>query len=162
MLTQQQIRDSFNYFDGHLYWKEYKKGCKSKTEHGYIAGHIDAIGYRQIEIDGKAYKEHQLIFVLFNGFCPEILDHVNGVRCDNNISNLRPATLNQNAWNAKTPSTNTSGKKGVYFRKDRNVWIAKIGYFNQSIYLGYFKSKELAEEFCDLARSMLHGEFTRT
>lgn len=161
MLTQEQVKDTFNYFDGHLYWKKYRNGLRHKTEHGYIAGHKDAIGYRQIEVDGKAYKEHRLVFMLFNGFCPDQIDHIDGNRENNSIDNLRQATSSQNAWNAEKPSTNTSGKKGVYYRKDRNVWIGKIGYLNKSIYLGYFRSKELAEEFCDLARSMAHGEFAK-
>ena len=159
MLTQQQIRDSFNYFDGHLYWKEYRKGCRNKNEHGYVAGYIDGGGYKLIEIDGVVCSEHRLVFMLFNGYCPKLIDHIDGNKSNNSIENLRQATHNQNSWNTKFFSTNTSGKKGVYYRKDRNVWIAKIGYFNQSIYLGYFKSKELAEEFTDLARSMIHGEF---
>jgi len=77
----------------------------------------------------------------------------------NRLENLRQATVTQNTWNAKLSMANTSGIKGVSFRKDRNVWIARLQAHAKSIYLGYFKSKEDAEEFLQLARDMVHGDF---
>lgn len=161
-LTQSFIQEHFNYHEGSLYWKQYRKGARHRTEHGYRAGHLGKLGYRQIEVSGKAYAEHRMIYTLFNGPCELQIDHINGVRHDNRVENLRAATVAQNCWNTKTPSTNTSGFKGVTYRKDRKVWVAKICHMKRNIYLGYFKSKELAEEFTDLARQMLHGEFART
>jgi hypothetical protein len=56
-------------------------------------------------------------------------------------------------------SNNTSGVKGVSWYKDRNLWCAEIGYNNKTKRLGYFESLELAEEFIDLARQLVHGDF---
>jgi dTDP-glucose pyrophosphorylase len=56
-------------------------------------------------------------------------------------------------------SNNTSGVKGVSWNKVKKLWEAEIGYNHQRKRLGYFKSLDLAEEFVDLARQLVHGDF---
>jgi hypothetical protein len=161
-LTQDFLRETFSYHEGSLYWKQYKKGLRNKCALGYRAGHLGKLGYRQVEVDGVAHPEHRMVWIFFNGECDKTIDHINGVKNDNRIENLRPATKAQNAWNVRTSRANKSGTKGVCFRKDRNAWVATISYCGRSIYLGYFKTRELADEFVDLARGMIHGNFAKT
>lgn len=92
------------------------------------------------------------------------VDHRNGIGLDNQKSNLRQSTQAQNSRNRKIPITNTSGFKGVYFRKDRvkNPWSASIGFEGVKIKLGCFNTPVNAAIAYDAAAIRLHGEFART
>ena len=118
-------------------------------------------GYVFVKIDGQRYSAHRLIFFMAHGYCPEYIDHVDGNGLNNKIENLRPATLSQNKANQKKYSSNTSGVKGVYWCKPKNAWIAQIAYNNKRRTLGKFETKDLAAEFVNLAREMLHGSYAR-
>jgi hypothetical protein len=66
--------------------------------------------------------------------------------------------MTQNNWNtASKPSK--SGVKGVYFDARRAYWVARIKRATGKTYLGAFATIELAKEFVELAREMLHGEY---
>jgi hypothetical protein len=116
-------------------------------------------GYRYVKIDGKRYAVHRVIFFMANGYCPEYIDHIDGNGLNNNPKNLRPATLSENKCNQKLYKSNTSGVKGVYWLETKKSWVAQIAMNNRRRTLGRFNTKELAEEFINLARLMLHGEF---
>ena len=156
-MTQEEAHRLFEYRDGVLYRKIDRN---NRFKAGDKAGHlVKSTGYRAVEVGGVTYPEHSIVYLMHYGFIPKIIDHVNNNQTDNKIENLRQATSVQNAWNAKLSSKNTSGAKGVSFRKDRNVWVARLQAHAKSIYLGYFKSKDDAEEFLQLARDMIHGDF---
>ena len=157
ILTQEETHRLFQYKNGELYRKlDRNNRFKAGSKAGYL---IKSTGYRAIEIDSVSYPEHSIVYLMHHGFIPEMIDHINGCPTDNKIENLRQATATQNAWNAKLSIKNTSGVKGISFRKDRNVWVARLQAHATSIYLGYFKSKNDAEEFLQLARDMVHGDF---
>lgn len=44
--------------------------------------------------------------------------------------------------NKKKSKSNTSGVKGVYWRKDKNMWVVEIGFQKKRIRIGYFKDFE--------------------
>lgn len=156
-LTQEEAHRLFEYKDGELYRKLDRN---NRFKAGSKAGHlIKSTGYRVIEIGSVPYPEHSIVYLMHHGFIPKMVDHINGCTTDNKIENLRQATAAQNAWNSKRSIANTSGIKGISFRKDRNVWVARLQAHATSIYLGYFKSKDDAEEFLQLARDMVHGDF---
>ncbi|MBK8106016.1 MAG: HNH endonuclease [Betaproteobacteria bacterium] len=59
-------------------------------------------GYRQVRVNGKQYREHHLVWLLHNGRMPSgELDHINCVRDDNRIENLRECTREQNTQNRR-------------------------------------------------------------
>lgn len=156
-LTQEEANRLFEYRDGELYRKlDRNNRFKAKSKAGHF---VKSTGYRVIEISNVPYPEHSIVYLMHHGFIPKMVDHINGCPTDNRIENLRQATATQNAWNAKRSISNTSGVKGVSFRKDRNVWVARLRAQAVNIYLGYFKSKDDAEEFLQLARDMVHGNF---
>lgn len=72
------------------------------------------------------------------------VDHQNRITWDNRKENLREATVSQNAYNTNLSTKNTSGIKGVYWRKRDKVWQAAIGVDGKQIWLGQFKNKEEA------------------
>lgn len=107
----------FHYKRGKLYWKD---TMGSRALEGIEAGSVTYEGYRRITVARKEYRTHRLIFLMHHGYMPEIVDHINGVRDDNRIENLRAATINENCYNCKLSKSNKSGVKGVYWVKGRD------------------------------------------
>ncbi|MHB8272271.1 HNH endonuclease [Bradyrhizobium sp.] len=85
------------------------------------------------------------------------VDHRNGIRSDCTRKNMRICTRSQNQANRGPATCCKSGMKGVTWY--RGKWQAKITHMQCDIYLGRFESKELAQEFYQLAAEMLYGEF---
>lgn len=97
-------------------------------------------------LDGNGYVKNSNQGYLHRIIMEEhtlFVDHINGNKLDNRISNLRVCTNADNLKNRiKLPSSNTSGILGVRFRKDRNKWYAEIQVNNQKHYLGSYTNKE--------------------
>src|SRR5688572_25778345 len=104
---------------------------------GRRAGTI-AKGYVIIRVDGVAYFAHRLAWLHVHGRWPvAFIDHINGVKSDNRIANLREATYQQNARNSKSRAA--SGLKGVYRRtSNRDRWYAEIRIDGKTRCLGTF------------------------
>jgi len=107
---------------------------------GDTAGSIDAYGYRVIKADGKPYKAHRLAWLYVNGKFPvSQIDHINHVRDDNRISNIRETSYVENGRNASIKSNNTSGVTGVTLCRGTKKWQANISVNGESKYLGVFR-----------------------
>jgi hypothetical protein len=158
-LTKELAESLFYYKDGVLYWKDNRGYCHTKDK---PVGSVTKAGYFESKLNLKAFKVHRVIFLLHHGYLPEVVDHIDGNRQNNHIDNLREATPSQNKCNQKIYRNNTSGVKGVYFKKETNKWNAQINYNGKRKHLGTFESFVLASEFMDLARQMLHKNFART
>src|SRR5260370_3297833 len=97
-------------------------------------GSVQENGYLFCKIFNQHLKVHRVIWFLFyDSFPPPLylMDHINGNRSDNRISNLRLATPNQNQHNKrKTKLDASSIYKGVYWAADRKKWRAAICFNN--------------------------------
>ena len=89
------------------------------------------------------------------------VDHRDVDKLNNRRANLRSCIRAENLRNFKRRTDNTSGCKGVSFRRDSGKWRARINVNDREINLGSFDTRELAHEFYCLAADMLHGEFAR-
>lgn len=89
----------------------------------------------------------------------EFVDHIDGNGLNNTRDNLRLATKSQNLVNQGKNKRNKSGYKGVYWHKHTKKWTAQMRYNKELIHLGYFDTKEEANEACIAKRNELHGEF---
>ncbi len=129
---------------------------------GRVAGSINTAGHRQIEIHSVPYLASYLAWLIMTGEWPVFqIDHKNTIYDDNTWRNLRTATISQNARNTKKKKTNTSGFKGVSWRKDGGYWRASIKKDGVQHRLGRFDTAEQAyAAYCEAARR-LHGEFAR-
>jgi len=154
---QVMLKEYFNYEDGKLIWIKGKKRIKA----GRAAGSISGTGYINIKFNQKTYLAHRLIYLYHHGYLPEILDHINGVKTDNRIENLREATANQNQYNRVLNANNTSGYKGVTYNKLRNKWQAKVKANNVYKHLGLFEDIEDAAMAVSKYRLKVHGEFAK-
>lgn len=112
----------------------------------------DGRGYRQGVIFNKTYKAHRVVWALVYGKWPDNhIDHINGVRDDNRIENLRDVTLAENNKNMARPINNKSGKSGVHFDKSCNRWRAYIRHDGKRRHIGCFGSFDEAAKARNLA-----------
>lgn len=118
-------------------------------------------GYKVGSILGRPTKAHRVAWAMTYRKWPEMhIDHINGNRCDNRISNLRLATESQNKMNEGLRSSNNSGIKGVSWNKSRTKWESQIVKDGKKKFLGYFSDPEAAREAYDNASRTLHAEFS--
>lgn len=87
------------------------------------------------------------------------IDHIDNNPLNNTRANLRICTKQQNGFNRPKPGNNTTGYKGVTFHKQIMMFQAKIGFNNDTIYLGVYKIKEHAAVAYNIAARKLHGHF---
>lgn len=110
---------------------------------GSIAGRIARDGYRNIGIGIRRVQAHRLAWFIFYGEWPKHeLDHINGMRDDNRISNLREVSHDENQKNLKLSKSNTSGVVGVVYNKKAGKWQAQIKAPDRHIHLGVFSKFE--------------------
>lgn len=98
---------------------------------------LDGYGYLHGRIFDRPYKAHRVIWLLHSGSWPAMhLDHINGIRADNRIINLREVTRTENMQNQRIRSDNSSGVIGVCWDKSRGNWMAYIDAHHKRVYLG--------------------------
>ena len=114
-----------------------------------------------MSIYGKPYLTHQLIFLMFHGYLPEEIDHIDCNKLNNKISNLRPTTKSQNQWNRNNYSSNRTGVKGVGFDKSAFKFRARCQVNGKQYYLGLFKTVAEAEKVVKEFRTEHHKEYAR-
>ena len=73
-----------------------------------------------------------------------VVDHINRDTRDNRRKNLRYVSRFESGINRNNMSDNTSGVKGVAFKKDRNKWVAYISVDGKRKWLGYYDEKDKA------------------
>lgn len=137
------LKEFFDYRDGELIWK---KVLSPRAKVGNSAGSVMSHGYFEIGFNGKRHTRHRLVWEYHNGEIPEgyTIDHINNIRGDDRIENLRLLTKkdNEQASVTVTRSHNTSGHRGVGLRKDTGKWRAFIDLNGKHITLGCFDTKE--------------------
>lgn len=151
MLTLTRLKSLLNYDEvrGIFTWAN-----------GAVAGSLHFKGYRRITIDRKEYLEHRLAWFYSYGSWPvDQIDHINGNKADNRLSNLRPASRFENGRNRPRLKNNKAGHKGVSWHKGNKRWRAQITRNHQDYFLGYFNSAQDAADAYNRAALEYHGEF---
>jgi hypothetical protein len=97
-------------------------------------------GYLRIKIDDASYLAHRIAWFLHYGEWPKgEIDHINRVRDDNRICNLRDVSKSENQRNATRQHNNKSGVSGVGYSHEKRKWVARINCENKRKYLGSFE-----------------------
>ena len=157
-LTYDLLHELLEYRGGILYWKVSRSNNKIKA--GDVAGCKNKVyGYVHVSINGKPFPAHRIVWKMHNKEDAELLDHINGIRWDNRIENLRAATANQNQHNRKLNKNNPSGIKGVCWSERHKKWKANVRHQGKLYYLGYFSDIKDADNAARTFRVANHGEF---
>ena len=140
---------------------------------GDVVGHINQGGYYTVLLNKVHLSVHRVIWILLNDYIDHtvIVDHIDRVKTNNDISNLRIVDAKTNSQNKKKHVTNTSGKTGLQLFKDyrsdppklcwRAIWmdnkVPKCKSFSVSKY-GYDEARRLASEHRDRAIKELNDK----
>ena len=105
----------------------------------------------QMKVADKIYYLYGHHFAWWSTYneCVYELDHINSIRNDNRIENLRSVTRQQNQWNRLTA-------KGYYWDKVKNKWTSRIRLNGKKIYLGLFNTEEEAHKAYLAAKQIYH------
>lgn len=157
-ISQQKVLEYLQYDpdSGEFRWKVSSNG---RIKVGQLAGCLELTGYIKIRIEGKAFGTHRLAWIAVNGEVGDsFIDHINGDRADNRISNLRVATRVENSRNRRNQK-NISGQRGVYWNKPYGKWQASGFKDGKLISLGYFEDKLEAAKVAAEFRKNEYGKF---
>lgn len=145
-LTKKRILELFKYVPrtGELI-NLTRRGPTTKV--GRAAG-SNCHGHLYVRFDCASYPVHHLVWFLFNGRLPIYeIDHINGIKNDNRIENLRDVPHRVNMENVRAPSeANTSGYLGVTWKKASKKWCAQIKVKGRKRHLGLFVTAEDAHQ----------------
>ena len=141
-LSAERLREMLDYDaeTGIFVWRK-DHGVNVKA--GMEAGHVTNKGYRMISLDGFRSVSHRLAWLYVYGAFPSgEVDHINRVKTDNRLCNLREVTRSENQQNTPIQKNNNSGYRGVSWNARDKKWRAQIYSNRKPIYLGYFDSAE--------------------
>jgi hypothetical protein len=147
-----RLNIAFEYEEGYLIWK-----CPSSiaVKIGSVAGTASDKGYILITFGGVSYKAHRLIWTMFNGDIPEgcQIDHINGMRHDNRLENLRLTTNQGNALNRHSVLA-MSGVRGVNIEPSGR-YRARVKFNGKHINAGTFDTPQEACKAYEALRTKL-------
>lgn len=154
ILTQERIRELLTYDPdtGLFCWRKTRRNAKG------FAGTTDPRGYVRISVDRKVYLAHRLAWLYVHGTWPaNEIDHINRVRNDNRLSNLRDTSRTVNTQNVGVRKDSACGLRGVGWHKAQRKWRARIQANGVCHELGYFLTASEAKAAYDLAALTLHA-----
>jgi hypothetical protein len=158
-ISQERLKSLVEYCpqSGIFTWKNSPR----KGINGKVAGTKTFKGYIMIEHMNKGLYAHRLAWIYMYGEDPDCqIDHINRVKDDNRICNLRLCTQEQNLQNYGPQKNNTSGYRGVYFDKKVGKWFARITIWGKKKHLGYFDTAADADVAVRGASVKTCGEFS--
>ena len=158
MLTQSRLKECLSYDPETGEFRAlFTAGARQV---GAVAGAMHPMGYISITVDGHRHLAHRLAWLYVYGVLPHgDTDHINGVKTDNRIANLRAATRSQNMANLGALSNSKSGIRGVFYFPRTDRWRSSIRSNGRTVHLGYFATAEEAAQAYREAATRLHGEF---
>jgi len=155
-LTQKVLRTLLKYdpMTGEFVWRV---SVNPRAMAGKTACVCRSKGYAVIQVDGVQYAAHRLAWLYVHGVWPtEQLDHINGVRDDNRMVNLREATSAQNHQNRRAAqSSSKTGILGVSVHKS-GMFMSQIKRDYKVYYLGLHITEEEAQAAYVAAKRSLH------
>jgi hypothetical protein len=159
VITQSRLKELLHYNEETgVFTRKTTRGPKAIK--GQIAGSENSFGYMTIGIDGKYYKSHRLAWLYVHGEFPSNdIDHINGIRSENMIRNLRVVTVGENMQNQKGPrSNNKTGVLGVCEHSGR--YVAQIQVNKKHIHIGMYSTAEEAHEAYLAEKRKIHPACT--
>ena len=159
MITAEELKKHLSYNpETGVFLRLTASGGKSKV--GHPAGFLSDMGYLCIGINRKTYKAHRLAFLYVNGEWPiGDIDHINGIKNDNRITNLRDVSHQVNGFNQRNAHSHSkSGILGVHWDQRTQKWRAQIKLHGKKKHLGLFQTAEEAHSMYLQTKRNHHSE----
>lgn len=155
MLTQEVLKQQLSYDETTGVFRR----LVTNTNHvkaGDVAGTKKDSGYVTIMVCGRIYQAHRLAWLYVHGVWPtKVIDHINGVRDDNRICNLRDVSSRVNAQNVRRSTVKSvTGMLGAHPYQGK--FVSSITANGVNHYLGYFNTAIEAHEAYLAAKRRLH------
>jgi len=158
------VKENLDYYPdtGNLWWikrgagRQFDKpvGCLGRK--GYIV-----VGCQHNGVF-KQSRAHRIAWFLYHGVWPkDQIDHINNIRHDNRIVNLREATGFENQGNQKVRVGGSSKYKGVHWNKEAKKWHSQIQLKGKVSYLGHYDNEEEAALAYNKAALEYFGEYAK-
>lgn len=159
-LTAQRLRELLHYDPRTgIFTRLVSRNCGT-AEPGYHAGYPNAEGYIHFMVDRRTYMAHRLAWLYMTSKWPQnLIDHINGIKNDNRIENLREATASENKQNMRKARSDckNSGLMGAYFDiRYGGRWFSNITINGKRQHLGMFSTAEDAHAAYIEAKRRLH------
>jgi hypothetical protein len=163
-ITAQRLRELLDYNPETGIFTRLAHRCAAAPA-GSIAGYLNPDGYTWFMVDRETYLAHRLAWLYMTGNWPAgLIDHINGVKTDNRIENLRDVSMSvnkQNARKARSDCRNSGGLAGAYLdRRYGGKWFSNITVSGRRKHLGYFDTPEEAHAAYLEAKRRLHAGCT--
>ena len=154
-LTAERLRELLDYDQETGVFTRKVKLC-NRVKVGDVAGYLNRKGYIHIRVDGRSHKAHRLAWLYVHGVWPQSgIDHINGIKDDNRIINLREATHSDNQQNLRKPhADNKIGLLGV--SRSQGKFKAQINVDGKVRTIGRFHTPEAAHAAYLEAKRQLH------
>ena len=121
---------------------------------GDAVGSLEKRGYLHVNVLGRFWLVHRVIFLLHYGWQPYRIDHKDTDKLNNRPDNLRPTTDHLNVGNVAMFAHNTSGYRGVSLNARSGLWVAQIKIAGKQTYLGrYTTPEEAARVYAEAAKA---------
>lgn len=147
----------YNATTGRLTWAVRPK--QSRIAPGADVGSIHRDGYQYVTIGLRMRLAHRIVWLMTYGEWPQgYVDHINRVRHDNRVRNLRLATPSESSRNTSSMKGSSSRFLGVC--RNKTGWQASIRIGKNARYLGTFQTEEEAAAVYAAEAKKLFGEFS--
>jgi len=125
-ISQEELKTLLHYDESTgLFTNIVDRGKVAKK--GQTPGHLDKKGYVTITVNRVCYRAHHLAWLYVYGKHPYQIDHIDGNRANNCITNLRECTLNENMQNVSKCKKQTHSRHiGVSFHKAHGLWVGYL------------------------------------
>ena len=169
MLTIEYLKSVLDYVDGDLIWKNDSRQRQQWNGNfaGKVAGYLmPKKGYKIITfrpngsngLNKTVYLlTHRIVFALHHGFWPKSVDHINQIKTDNRIDNLRESSPWHQMGNTKLQIGSKTGRRGITERYGR--FIVRIGSKGKRHNIGRFGTLDEAIIAWDNAVRRLVGDW---
>lgn len=159
MLEQIELmRERLNY-DPETGVLTYSSKAKGNKRAGDKVGCIDGHGYIKVMFQGRMYYAHRMVWMMINGRAPAgVIDHINGIKTDNRIANLRESSISQNGANSDLALRGGELRGTTKLKSGR--FQSQIKREGKAYYLGSYSTREDARTAYEFASILVFKEFS--
>lgn len=155
-LTAERLREVLHYDPETGVFTRLESGSR-KDVLGRSAGTLTQQGYLKTMVDSRTYYLHRLAWLHERGTWPkDQMDHINGVKSDNRLANLRECSCGENQQNRARSTRALSPLPGVCWHKRDRVWVASVTLSGRRRNLGSFRTAEEASAAYLAEKARLH------